>query len=222
MKNKVLATILFSLLVVPLVQSADNSPRLVVGITVDQLRTDYLEALQHLFGEKGFKRLMREGVVCENLVFDFPNIDKASATATLYTGTTPFFHGIPSDRFFNTAFLREEFILNDPSKIGNYTDETFSPERIRTSTLSDEVKIVSGGLGRVYAVHSSLLSVRDMRLIALSGLTIETASGRRPLIIVMFPLMSNNSIMCVLYRLVSIRFLGLRFIRPTVIRPYRI
>ena len=81
MKNKVLATILFSLLVVPLVQSADNSPRLVVGITVDQLRTDYLEALQHLFGEKGFKRLMREGVVCENLVFDFPNIDKASATA---------------------------------------------------------------------------------------------------------------------------------------------
>ena len=33
MKNKVLATILFSLLVVPLVQSADNSPRLVVGIT---------------------------------------------------------------------------------------------------------------------------------------------------------------------------------------------
>ena len=42
---------------------------------------------------------MREGVVCENLVFDFPNIDKASATATLYTGTTPFFHGIPSERF---------------------------------------------------------------------------------------------------------------------------
>ena len=73
MKNKVLATILFSLLVVPLVQSADNSPRLVVGITVDQLRTDYLEALQHLFGEKGFKRLMREGVICENLVFDFGN-----------------------------------------------------------------------------------------------------------------------------------------------------
>ena len=217
MKNKVLATILFSLLVVPLVQSADNSPRLVVGITVDQLRTDYLEALQHLFGEKGFKRLMREGVVCENLVFDFPNIDKASATATLYTGTTPFFHGIPSERFFNTAFLREEFILNDPSKIGNYTDETFSPERIRTSTLSDEVKIVSGGLGRVYAVAPDA-----QQSIALSGLTIETASGRRPLIIVMFPLMSNNSIMCVLYRLVSIRFLGLRFIRPTVIRPYRI
>ena len=95
MKNKVLATLLLSLLVVPLVQSADNAPRLLVGITVDQLRTDYLEALQHLFGEKGFKRLMQQGVVCENLLFDFPNVDKASATATLYTGAMPFVHGIP-------------------------------------------------------------------------------------------------------------------------------
>ena len=152
MKKKVLATLLLSLLVVPLVQSADQAPRLVVGITVDQLRTDYLMALQHLFGEKGFKRLMKEGVVCENLVYDYPNVDKASATATLYTGTMPFFHGIPSERFFNTTFQREEFILNDPSKIGNYTQETFSPERLKTSTISDEVKIVSGGLGRVYAV----------------------------------------------------------------------
>ena len=49
MKKKVLATLLLSLLVVPLVQSADQAPRLVVGITVDQLRTDYLMALQHLF-----------------------------------------------------------------------------------------------------------------------------------------------------------------------------
>ena len=28
---------------------------------VDQLRTDYIESLQNLFGEKGFKKLMREG-----------------------------------------------------------------------------------------------------------------------------------------------------------------
>ena len=77
MKNKVLATLLVSLLVVPLVQSCDHAPRLVVGITVDQLRTDYLVALQNLFVEKGFKRLMAQGVVCENLVYDYPNVDKA-------------------------------------------------------------------------------------------------------------------------------------------------
>lgn len=52
MKNKVLATILFSLLVVPLVQSADNSPRLVVGITVDQLRTDYWKPCNTFSGKR--------------------------------------------------------------------------------------------------------------------------------------------------------------------------
>ncbi len=152
MKNKVLATLLLSLLTVPLVQSAGHAPRLVVGITVDQLRTDYLLALQHLFGEGGFKRLMQQGVMCENVVFDYPNVDKVSATATLYTGTIPFFHGIPAERFFNTTMLREEMILNDPSHIGNYTNETLSPKHLKTSTISDEVKIVSGGLGRVYSV----------------------------------------------------------------------
>ncbi len=152
MKNKVLATLLLSLLTMPWAQSADNPPRLVVGITVDQLRTDYLEALQHLFGEKGFKRLMQEGVMCEHVVFDFPNVDKASATATIYTGTTPFYHGIPSERIFNTTSLKEENVLHDPSKMGNYTEETYSLDRLRTSTLSDEVKIVGNGLGRVYSV----------------------------------------------------------------------
>lgn len=53
--NKVIASILLSLIVVPAhAQMAQDAPRLVVGITIDQLRSDYLEALQQLFGEKGF------------------------------------------------------------------------------------------------------------------------------------------------------------------------
>lgn len=38
-------------------------PKLVVTLTVDQLRTDYLEAFAPLYGEQGFKRLLREGRV---------------------------------------------------------------------------------------------------------------------------------------------------------------
>ncbi len=33
--------------------------RLVVGLTIDQLRTDYIEAFSALYGERGFKRLWR-------------------------------------------------------------------------------------------------------------------------------------------------------------------
>ena len=31
-------------------------PKLVVGITIDQLRGDYLEMFKHTFGNKGFNR----------------------------------------------------------------------------------------------------------------------------------------------------------------------
>ena len=39
------------------------APRLVVNITIDQLRSDYLEAFTPLYGKGGFKRLLNEGLV---------------------------------------------------------------------------------------------------------------------------------------------------------------
>lgn len=42
-------------------QPLPPSPKLVVTLTIDQLRTDYMEAFSSLYGEKGFKRLLREG-----------------------------------------------------------------------------------------------------------------------------------------------------------------
>ncbi len=41
-------------------QSLPTAPKLVVGLTIDQLRTDYLEAFSSLYGERGFKRLWKE------------------------------------------------------------------------------------------------------------------------------------------------------------------
>ena len=154
--NKVLASLLLALMTAPLrAQIPADVPQLVVGITVDQLRTDYIMALQHLFGEKGFKRLMKEGLVYENVTFGFPNVDCSSALSVIYTGTYPFYNGIPSDKVYNLSLRREEFALNDPEKIGNYTDETYSPKNLKTSTLSDEIKIVGNGLGRVFSVAPS-------------------------------------------------------------------
>ena len=40
---------------------ARSMPKLIIGITIDQLRTDYLDILQSRFGQGGFRRLMQEG-----------------------------------------------------------------------------------------------------------------------------------------------------------------
>ncbi|MDE7190597.1 MAG: alkaline phosphatase family protein, partial [Muribaculaceae bacterium] len=60
--NRLITSVLFGLVTINTMVLADPSrPRLVVGIVVDQLRTDYMEYLRSLFGEKGFKRLMEQG-----------------------------------------------------------------------------------------------------------------------------------------------------------------
>ena len=54
-------------------QSLPAAPKLVVGLTIDQLRTDYLEAFSSLYGEKGFKRLWKEGRVFYIASYSFPD-----------------------------------------------------------------------------------------------------------------------------------------------------
>ena len=50
-------------------QSLPTAPKLVVGLTIDQLRTDYLEAFSSLYGERGFKRLWKEGRVFQCRIY---------------------------------------------------------------------------------------------------------------------------------------------------------
>ena len=42
-------------------QAFQLAPRLVVNITIDQLRSDYIEAFSPLFSQDGFRKLMQEG-----------------------------------------------------------------------------------------------------------------------------------------------------------------
>ncbi|MDR2858852.1 MAG: alkaline phosphatase family protein, partial [Mediterranea sp.] len=48
-----------------------SAPKLVVGIAIDQLRTDYIETFSDLFGENGFKRLWKEGRVYRDIEYTF-------------------------------------------------------------------------------------------------------------------------------------------------------
>ena len=44
-------------------QNARPVPRVVVNITVDHLRADYMKAFLPVYGEDGFKRLLKDGRV---------------------------------------------------------------------------------------------------------------------------------------------------------------
>ncbi|MDD4589007.1 MAG: alkaline phosphatase family protein, partial [Parabacteroides sp.] len=62
-------TSLLALLAVTNMDAQQRIPKLVVCITVDQLRGDYIEYFYNTFGERGFKRLMNEGLTYKNIRF---------------------------------------------------------------------------------------------------------------------------------------------------------
>jgi hypothetical protein len=133
-------------------QSLPPTPKVVVGLTIDQLRTDYMEAFSSLYGEKGFKRLWKEGKVYLNVDYTFSDPDRSSAIAALYTGTTPSLNGIISDYRLDISTLRTVSCVDDLGFMGFYTTDNSSPSQLLTSTVSDELKIATLGKGQVYAV----------------------------------------------------------------------
>lgn len=133
------------------VKETRHRPSLVVGIFVEGLSADYIELLKDNFGAGGFKRFIENGAVIENIDYG-PGVDATAATAILVTGASPEVNGIPSAMVWNSDTRNDYPILLDPAKIGNFTDETFSPVSLRVSTLGDEVRIADGGLGLVHSV----------------------------------------------------------------------
>ncbi len=129
-----------------------QAPKLVIGITIDQLRTDYLENFAPLYGDKGFKRLLKEGKVYKNIEYGFDNIDRSSATAAIYTGATPSLNGIIGDMWLDATTLRPISCVDDPNYMGNYTNESTSAELLLTSTIADELRIATRNKGLIYSI----------------------------------------------------------------------
>lgn len=132
--------------------SAQQAPKLVVNIIIDQLRTDYMQAFSPLYGQDGFKRLLNQGLVYQNAYYPFAPIDRASASATITSGTTPYYTGIVGKRWLNKETLRPVFCVDDKQYNGIFTNESSSAANIKVSTIGDELKMVSQGKALIYSI----------------------------------------------------------------------
>lgn len=155
MKEKILTSLL-TVLALSTMQAQTGAvtmaPKLVVGITIDQLRADYLEAFAALYGEKGFKRLWKEGRVYSNVAYSFSPVDRASAMAALYSGAPPARNGIVAGQWLDRSTLRVITCVDDRDFTGYYTAENTSPKHLKVSTLTDELKVATKGHSIVYAI----------------------------------------------------------------------
>ncbi len=163
--NRLLTSVLCGLVGFTTVVMADPSrPKLVVGIVVDQLRTDYIDFLKSRFGKEGFNLLIGNGLYLKNVDFDVKDLDRVNSTAIIYTGNYAPASGIPAAKVFDPASKFPLPVLHDAGTLGNFTNETFSPQALRLSTISDELAIDGVGLGAIYSVAPD-----PMQAIIMSG-----------------------------------------------------
>ncbi|MCH5233541.1 MAG: alkaline phosphatase family protein [Muribaculaceae bacterium] len=151
--NKLLTTMIVGLAGIQgITQAAESRPKLVVGIVIDQLRTDYLENLRDLLGQGGFKRLMDKGLFIKEIDFKIPAPDAASAAAIVNTGTYPRKNGVMAAEVYNPSTKTLSSVFNDPAYIGNFTSETYSPAALKVTTISDEIALATEGAASIHSI----------------------------------------------------------------------
>ncbi len=82
-------------------RAADPAPRLVVVLSVDQLRADYLERFRPYFGEGGFKRLLEGGTEFKDTHHRHAFTLTAPGHASILTGVHADVHGVIANDWLN-------------------------------------------------------------------------------------------------------------------------
>jgi len=128
----------FILLLVP-VLIFGQAPKVVVGIVVDQMCYDYLYRFQHHFSTDGFNRFLNRGVNCRNTNYNYVPTYTGPGHASIYTGTTPYNHGIVANEWYDRTKAKGVNCVSDPSvqAVGNASSAygQVSPHHLETSTF---------------------------------------------------------------------------------------
>ncbi len=157
-------------------------PKLVVQITVDQLRADLPYRHLERFGPGGFRYLMEHGLVYRKASHGHANTETIVGHTTLATGADPAVHGMVGNIWFDRGTGQLTYNVEDPEHpllvpgagVDAKTEidptqrvarsDGRSPRRILVSTFGDELSLFTNGRAKVFGV-----SVKDRGAIAMAG-----------------------------------------------------
>lgn len=137
--------------------STDKSPKLVVGIVIDQMRWDYLYRFAPLFKpDGGFKRMMNEGFSCDNAQIGYTPTVTACGHTGIYTGSVPAIHGITGNNWWSRTDNKNVYCTEDKSVMGIGTTGSnvgqMSPKNMLTTTIGDELRLATQFKSKVIGI----------------------------------------------------------------------
>ena len=157
-------------------------PKLILQITVDQLRGDQPGRYLDRMGDGGFRYFMQHGVWYANAHHAHANTETVVGHTTLATGADPAAHGMVANVWLDRKTGKLVYNIEDNRyrilTAGAGVDKTTkidptqklaategrSPAAIRVSTFSDELAIYYGGRSKIFGV-----SVKDRGAVPLAG-----------------------------------------------------
>ncbi len=168
-KSKTVATNSTSIKSISKVEN--TSPKLVVGVVVDQMRYDYLMKFYNKYGENGFKKLMNNGYNLENVHYNYIPTYTAVGHASIYSGTTPFNHGIMGNNWYDKFEKKSIYCVDDVryQSLGASSGGQKSPYRLQTTSITDQLKLAQNMNGKTIGI-----SLKDRSAILPVG---HTANG---------------------------------------------
>ena len=148
-------------------------PKLIVGIVIDQMRYDYLSRFYDKYGDGGFKRMMNEGFNCKNNHFNYVPTYTGPGHTSVYTGTTPKYHGIIGNDWYDKEVKASVYCAGDESvqSVGTTNDAgKMSPHRMKTTTFADENRLFTQLQGKTIGI-----ALKDRGAILPAGHTANAA-----------------------------------------------
>ncbi len=147
---------------------AQDRPKLVVGIVVDQMKMEYLYRFSNDLSDNGFKRLMNNGYVFQNVQYNYMPTYTGPGHASIYTGTTPATHGIVGNEWFSRKSGKDMYCTDDATvkTVGDGTkaEGEMSPRNLLSTTITDELRLATNFKGKVIG-----MSLKDRGAILPAG-----------------------------------------------------
>jgi len=159
-----------------------KQPKLILQITVDQLRGDLPTKYMKNMGDGGFKYLQKQGIWYTNAHYGHANTETVVGHTVLATGADPSINGMIANVWFDREKGKlvyniedEDYkILSANADVDKSTEldasqalattEGRSPRNIIVTTFSDELFIKTNGKSKVFGV-----SVKDRGAVTLAG-----------------------------------------------------
>jgi predicted AlkP superfamily pyrophosphatase or phosphodiesterase len=149
------------------------SPKLIVGIVIDQMRYDYLTRFANHYESGGFLRLVNEGYNMKNAHYNYIPTYTGPGHASIFTGTTPKYHGIISNTWYDKEAKKMAYCAGDDNMIPIGTESSagkMSPHRMLTTSFADENRLFTQMRGKTIGI-----SIKDRGAILPAGHTANAA-----------------------------------------------